>query len=227
VHVEIPPPTQVLTFVFLQWAAGTIAWGAVSRLWREIQPGHFKVIWLVGAGLSLAAGFGYHPAFILAGASLVTFGAVYRRADHWAGLVTAALAIVVLAGGTDLDTTAFAGATLLGAVTNAMLLGHWHLNQPRLGTQPILRLVYALWASLAVYLTATVYLAVNGSNVAALGAWTALAFTVFAGILTAPVHHLVRTRSIMSATGILYLEILLCVVAAFTGTLGALSRTVG
>jgi hypothetical protein len=227
VHVDIPPPTQVLTFVFLQWAAGTVVWGAVSRLWREIQAGHFKVIWLVGAGLSLAAGFGYHPAWILAAASIATYGAIYRGADMWVGTATAALALVVLAAGTDLDATAFAGATLLGTVTNAMLLGHWHLNQPRLGTRPIERLVYALWVSLGVYLAATVYLAMTGSGTATLGAWTALAFTAFAAILTAPVHHLVRTRSIMSATGILYLEILLCVVAAFTGTLGTLSRSAG
>jgi len=42
-------------------------------------------------------------------------------------------------------------------------------------------------------------------------------------ILTAMVTHLVRTRSIMSATGVLYLEILMCLVAAFTGLLAALA----
>jgi hypothetical protein len=194
---------------------------------REIQAGHFKVIWLVGAGLGLAAGFGYRPAFALAASCLITYAGIYRGWDLWLGLATGIGAIALLVMGTHADITTLASATLLGAVTNAMLLGHWHLNQPRLGTQPILRLVYALWVGLAVYLAATVYIAVTGSSVAALGAWTALAFTVFAVIMTAPVHHLVRTRSIMSATGILYLEILLCVVAAFTGTLGALSRSVG
>jgi len=49
---SIPPPTQVLTHVFLAWTAGTIVLAAASRFFGEIQPGHFKVMWLVGAGLS-------------------------------------------------------------------------------------------------------------------------------------------------------------------------------
>lgn len=222
---DIPPPTTVITTVLLAWACGTIAIGAVSRLWPEIQPGHFKVIWLASAGLALAAGFGYRPAWILAAGSLVTFATIYRGADRFVGPAVAVVAVVVLAIGVDLDVVPFGGAFLLGSVGNAMLLGHWHLNQPRLGTRPILRLVYALWAALAVYAAAVVVLAVDSEGVAALGAWTGLAFTLFAAVLTAPVHHLVRTRSIMSATGILYLEILLCVVGAFTGILAALARS--
>jgi hypothetical protein len=221
---DIPPPTTVITAVVLAWAAGTIVFGAASRLWGEIQPGHFKVIWLVGAGLSFAAGFGYRPAWLVTLASVAAFAAIYRAADQWIGAAAAVVAIVALLMGVDLDPVAVASAVLLGAVTNAMLLGHWHLNQPRLGTRPILRLVYALWAGVAVYAAAVAVLGVGSSGVASLAAWTAVAFTAFAAVLTAPVHHLVRTRSIMSATGILYLEILLCLVAAFTGTLGALAR---
>jgi hypothetical protein len=59
------------------------------------------------------------------------------------------------------------------------------------------------------------------AGAAPLAAVTAIAFAAFCGVLTAMVHHLVRTRSIMSATGILYLEILLCLVAVFTGSLAA------
>jgi hypothetical protein len=33
----------------------------------------------------------------------------------------------------------------------------------------------------------------------------------------------VKSKSIMSATGVLYLAVLLCIVSVFTGTLGALS----
>ena len=223
-RVSVPPPTSVLTSVFLAWAAGVAVIGAVTRWWKQIQPGHFKVVWLVTAGLSLAAGFGYHPAWILTAASLLTFGSIYRAADRVVGSATGVLALAVLAAGVDLDPTSLASALLMGAATSAMLLGHWHLNQPRLGTQPILRTVYAVWAGVAVYAAAVVTLAVHSHGVAALGAWTAVVFTSFAAVLTAPVHYLVRTRSIMSATGILYLEILLCLVAAFTGTLAALAR---
>lgn len=190
--LDVPPPTEVLTLVFGAWALGTIAFALWSRTWGEIQSGHFKVMWLVSAGLAAAAGWG------------IVAGALDPTAEDGA--------------------FALAAAALLGAVTNAMLLGHWHLNQPRLGTRPILRLVYALWAALALYAAATAALIATGDGVTVFAAVTALAFTVFAGVLTAMVHQLVRTRSIMSATGILYLELLLAFVAAFTGSLGALAR---
>ncbi len=219
--VDVPPPTQVLTLVFLAWAAGTTVFAAWSRLWGEIQAGHFKVIWLVAAGLSLAAGFGHPPAWILAALSGATYGAIYRARDREAGAATAVVALVIL--GLGQPAYGYAIAALMGTVTNAMLLGHWHLNQPRLGTKPIARLVWSVVAGLLVFAVATAVLALGSASVRLLGGVTAVAFTMFAGVLTAMVVHLVRTRSIMSATGILYLEILLCFVAAFTGSVAALA----
>jgi hypothetical protein len=197
-----------------------------------VQAGHFKVTWLVGAGLALAAGFGYRPAWGIAALSLAAFAGIYlegaerRRVgiDLVAGMVAAAASIFALAVGSDLELEAFMSAALLGAATNAMLLGHWHLNQPRLGTKPIERLVWILWAGVVGFVASSVLLVTDATGVGLLGAWTAIAFAAFAGVLTAMVHHLVRTRSIMSATGILYLAILLCLVAAFTGSLSALAR---
>jgi hypothetical protein len=220
---DIPPPTQVLTHVLLAWTAGTVVLAAASRFWSEIQAGHFKVMWLVAAGLGFASGFGYHPAFGVAGLSLVTYVAVYGEADKIAGAFTAAAALLALGAGTDLSAESFAVALLLGAVTNAMLLGHWHLNQPRLGTKPIARLVWVVWAGIAAYLAVTATIMSHPKGVQGLGAVTGLAFAAFCLILTGMVQHLVRTRSIMSATGILYLEILMCLVAAFTGTLAVLA----
>ena len=155
---------------------------------------------------------------------LATFAAIYQKVDLAAGLITAVAAVFALATGSDLKPEAFASAALLGSVTNAMLLGHWHLNQPRLGTKPIARLVWMLWAAIALFLGATAWLVIDATGVQLLGAWTALAFAAFTGVLNAMVQHLVRTRSIMSATGILYLAILLCFVAVFTGSLSALAR---
>jgi hypothetical protein len=221
--LDIPPPTDVITLVFLAWTAGTACIGALTRPWGEVDAGHFKVVWLTVSGLGIASGFGYRPAFVVGALGLVTFAAIYRKLDAVAGAATAIAALVVLGFGGP--AYGFAVALLLGAVTNAMLLGHWHLNQPRLGTKPIARLVSALWASLAVFIGASVALLVLGGaeGVRALGGVTAIAFAAFCGILTAMVHHLVRTRSIMSATGILYLEILMLLVSAFTGSLAALA----
>ena len=224
---NVPPPTDVLTVVFFTWAVGTIVGAAASRLWSEVQAGHFKVVWIVGGVLAFAAGFGYRPSFLLAAACAGSYAAIYRDADRVFGLATAGVAIVLLSVGTDLSPHAFAAAALMGAVTNAMLLGHWHLNQPKLGTKPIARLVVALWAGVGVYIAAAsmmTALAVDSGGVRLVAAITALAFTLFAAVLTAPVHHLVHTRSIMSATGILYLEILLCFVAVFTGSVASLTR---
>ena len=222
---DIPAPTAVLTVVFLAWMTGTIVVGTMTRLWGEVHPGHFKVLWLVGAGLSLAAGFGYHPAWIATVLCLATFGLIYANGDRVGGLITAAASVVILAAGVDLSPHPFAAAVLIGTVTNAMLLGHWHLNQPRLGTKPIARLVIGTWLGIGLFVASAIALIAIGrgeQSVRVLGAGTALAFTVFAGVLTAMVQHLVRTRSIMSATGILYLEILLCFVAVFTGSLATL-----
>ncbi len=222
--VATPPPTEVLTLVFLSWAAGTIVLGALTRFWREVQSGHFKVVWLVSTGLSAAAGFGYRPAWGLTALCLAAFAAIYQKADLIAGCIAAVAALFALSTGSDLIPEAFASAALLGAVTNAMLLGHWHLNQPRLGTKPIARLVWMLWASIVLFVGATVWLLGDATGVQLLGAWTAIAFAAFTGVLNAMIQHLVRTRSIMSATGILYLAILLCFVAVFTGSLSALAR---
>lgn len=236
--LQVPPATDVLLLVFAAWAAGTIWGGALTRSWGEVDAGHFKVIWLVGAGLAGVAGIWDPFAWGLTALSLGTFAGLYRGFDAVAGAVASAagaglLAEVVLRtmdGGLPLLAFAFASALFLGAVTNAMLLGHWHLNQPRLGTGPLKRLVAGLWAGLGAYTVAGVLLLVNGlrgaEDVAVVGAITGVAFTVFTAVLTAMVTHLVRIRSIQSATGILYLEILLVFIAAFTGTLGALADLV-
>ena len=79
---DIPPPTSVLTVVFLAWTAGTAAGGAVTRLWKEVGAGHFKVIWLVTTALATASGFGYRPAWIVAALSLLTFAGIYRKLDR-------------------------------------------------------------------------------------------------------------------------------------------------
>ena len=221
---DVPPPTDVLTMVFLAWTSGTASLGAITRLWGEVQGGHFKVVWVSTAAIGLAAGFGYRPAWIVAALAALTFAAIYRSLDAVAGGATAVAGLVVLGFGAP--AYAFAEAALLGAATNAMLLGHWHLNQPKLGTKPIARLVYALWASIAAFVGSSVWLLLSrsGAGVRGLAMVTGIVFGVFAAVLTAMVQHLVRTRSIMSATGILYLEILLCFVAVFTGSLAALAK---
>jgi hypothetical protein len=217
----MPPATTVLALVLLSWTAGTIVLGAATRTGGRVDDGHFKVVWLVSAAMAVLAGFAHHWVWALAALCAVT---AWRRE----------LTIPAAAGGLGALATArplaFAAcaALLLGSVTNAMLLGHWHLNQPKLGTTPLRNLVRGVFAGVVAFAVACVIVLRDAldheRDTAIVGAITGLAFVSFAAVLAAMVAHLVRTRSIMSATGILYLAILLAFVAVFTGSLGALAR---
>jgi hypothetical protein len=133
------------------------------------------------------------------------------------GLVAAA----VDAGG---DTTVsllrtFAGAAFLGAVTDAMLLGHWYLVQPGLPRRHLHEIVRALgWVwpvEVAALLLPTGMLSVltgavdDGWNGTLGWFWGACAITTI--VLVFVTKAALRERSysaVMAATGLLYLAIL-------------------
>ena len=111
------------------------------------------------------------------------------------------------------------GAAFLGAVTDAMLLGHWYLVQPGLGRDPIKELVKwvgALWVfELIAYLIPTGMVQVlNGSiddgyNGIVGWMWIVASATTI-GLVVATWFAL-KERSysaVMAATGLLYLAIL-------------------
>jgi len=133
------------------------------------------------------------------------------------GLVAAGLG----AGGPDLLAVVrtLAGAAFLGAVTDAMLLGHWYLVQPGLGRQPLLELnrwLALTWpVEVAALLWPTGMLSVLAGSVddgwgGTLGwFWVACAVTTL--VLTAVTKAALRERAysaVMAATGLLYLAIL-------------------
>ncbi|HVM65547.1 MAG TPA: hypothetical protein VMU14_11850 [Acidimicrobiales bacterium] len=111
------------------------------------------------------------------------------------------------------------GAAFLGAVTDAMLLGHWYLVQPGLSRAPLLELVN--WTTLLCPLEIAVMLwptgmvsvwtgAVNDGWGGTLGwFWAACAVTTF--VLCLVTRKALEERSysaVMAATGLLYLAIL-------------------
>ena len=133
------------------------------------------------------------------------------------GLVAAGVA----AGGPDALAVArtIAGALFLGAVSDAMLLGHWYLVQPGLGRGPLLELNRSLaltWPlEVGLLLWPTGMLSVLSGSVddgwgGTLGwFWVACAVTTL--ILTAVTRAALRERAysaVMAATGLLYLAIL-------------------
>ena len=133
------------------------------------------------------------------------------------GLVAAGLA----AGGPDALAVAriLAGALFLGAVSDAMLLGHWYLVQPGLGRGPLLELnrwLALTWPlEVGLLLWPTGMLSVLSGSIddgwgGTLGwFWVACAVTTL--ILTAVTRAALRERAysaVMAATGLLYLAIL-------------------
>jgi hypothetical protein len=133
------------------------------------------------------------------------------------GLVAAG----VDAGGPHLLAVArtLAGAAFLGAVSDAMLLGHWYLVQPGLGRGPLLELnrwLALTWpVEVGLLLWPTGMLSVLSGSVddgwdGTLGwFWVACAVTTL--VLTAVTRAALRERAysaVMAATGLLYLAIL-------------------
>jgi len=113
----------------------------------------------------------------------------------------------------------FAGAAFLGAITDAMLLGHWYLVQPGLPRRHLNELVRALgwiWpVEVAALLLPTGMLSVwsgavdDGWNGTLGWFWGACAVTTIA--LVVVTRAALRERSysaVMAATGLLYLAIL-------------------
>ena len=113
----------------------------------------------------------------------------------------------------------FVGALFLGAVSDAMLLGHWYLVQPGLARAPIIELVRwtaILWPfELLVLLWPTGMLSVLSGTIddgyGGMLGWYWVASTVATILLVGATRAALRERqysAVMAATGLLYLAIL-------------------
>lgn len=162
------------------------------------------------------------------------------------GRRTAAAAIALFAGVVGLGAAAIGWAPtpadavplaiqlgLLSAATGgslaALVLGHWYLVTPRVSERPLLLQTRVLAATIALQLAVFGVWALFGggprqapfealSGGAALLGWLRLAVTLaFPLVLVAMAHVTARTRSMESATGLLYISI----AAVLAGTIGA------
>lgn len=244
----------VTGLVLLEWSAGWIGAAAWTQSWSVVRRGHFRIIgW--GVVLLTAAVIAFlrsDPGLTdSAQAGLVVFGVLallylavqYSRTDvpgvvvgGAAGLAGAA-ALALAAEGIDgwpqalAAVELFAGAALLGAVTNGMLLGHWYLNQPGLKPWALARLTQlAFVATIATALLGLVGTGrlVNASTEGAVlglpgfgesfgavffGAWVLL--LGFTGAVVWMAKRCVSIRSIQSATGLYYVALLTAGVSEF------------
>ncbi len=222
--------------VLLQWATGGLFFLWFTTRKHEMGAGYgwlMRGTFIVLAGGGAAAGFytEFIPvrdvaAIACAVAALLT---LKRKNAQWDLLAPAIGLIGVIAGAVDAAHGAggitvnlvrvLVGTAFLGAVSDAMLLGHWYLVQPGLPRSILGELVTALrWITpfeIAVMLLPTGMISVlNGSIDDGWGGmlswfWVACAITTV--VLTEVTRAALREKfysAVMAATGLLYLAIL-------------------
>ena len=222
--------------VLLQWATGglfflwyTTRKHAMGAGYGWLLRGSFLVIAAGGA----AAGFATETVIVreacAVAVAVVSLATLRRTQPRWdlvapvigmVGLVSAALDAASGAGDTTVSLLrVVVGTFFLGAVSDAMLLGHWYLVQPGLPRSILGELVAALrWITpveIAVMLLPTGMVSViNGSIDDGWGGmlgWFWIACSITTVVLTEVTRAAMREKSysaVMAATGLLYLAIL-------------------
>jgi hypothetical protein len=148
----------------------------------------------------------FPPVLDLVAPALGAIGCLLAAVDTGGPVAVAALRFLV-------------GAAFLGAITDAMLLGHWYLVQPGLGRAPLLELVR--WTALvwpfeviAMLLPTGMFSVLNGSiddgwNGILGWMWLVCAVTTIGlCIVTRAALKERQYSAVMAATGLLYLAIL-------------------
>ena len=222
--------------VLLQWATGGLFFLWYTTRKHEMGAGYGWLLrgsFLVIAAGGAAAGFATGTvavrevcAVAVAVVSLVTLRRTQAKWDLVApvigmvGLVAAALDSASGSGDTTVSLLRIVvGTFFLGAVSDAMLLGHWYLVQPGLPRSILGELVTALrWITpfeVAVMLLPTGMVSVvNGSIDDGWGGmlgWFWIACSITTVVLTEVTRAAMREKSysaVMAATGLLYLAIL-------------------
>ena len=220
--------------VMLQWASGgmlflwfTLRSGEISVGYAKLLRGVYAALALIGAGLGFTFGaiVGREVASIVLAVLAV---ATFARRDNRIDAVAAGIGfvgVVIAALGTDHPDDALwlarlvVGAVFLGAVSDAMLLGHWYLVQPGMPRKLLNELTNVLivvWLfEIAVFLVPTGMLSVLNGTIddgwnGVLG-WFWLACAASTGVLAWFTRAALRERSysaVMAATGLSYLAIL-------------------
>ena len=243
----------VVALVMLEWTTGWLAVAAWTQSWGVIRRGHFRITAWATLLLGVLAALSYRSSGAggvqnrivlgLAAAAALQVAVQYLPTDVPGVVVGAvagalgALALAVSAGllsGWPQALAALqlvAGAALLGAVSNGMMLGHWYLNQPGLKTWALARLTLVCLGATIVSGAAGALGAGRLAGASTAGAAFGLpgagdsfgrAFFVvwavllgFTGVVVIAARRCVAIRSIQSATGLYYVAILTAGVSEF------------
>jgi hypothetical protein len=254
----------VMALVLAETVAGATLFLWVSPLWTEVKRGFFKLLgviltvlavlsWLsVEAGVVGPRGFADSEilratAFVAGGATVVWTMLLFARQQAAARIVgllsvPAWLAVLVWMGGAGRQSFPLAlfqlaaGAALLGAATDGLLLGHWYLTDRKLPRAPIDRATTILLASVVVAAIAVISAGFSGVEMStsinplltagALAPWIALGMIAATALIAALVKVVLkgeRASAVQSATGFYYLA----VVTAFTAEVAVKTRFLG
>jgi hypothetical protein len=249
----------VVALVLAEAVAGATAILWLTPLWSEVKRGFFKLVGSILAVVAIATWLSVDAGVVdrfvnavpLRGATLAATIATgvwtlllfvrQPTAARVVGLasVLAWTATLVLMGGAGRQAYPLAlfqlaaGAALLGATTDGLLLGHWYLTDRRLTRRPIDRTTTILLVSVVVDAVAVISAGFGGvaaSSVinplltaGALAPWIALgmiAATALIAILVKAALRGERASAVQSATGFYYLA----VVTAFTAEVAVKTR---
>jgi hypothetical protein len=211
--------------VLLQWATGGLLFLWVTTRRGQAGPGYSWLLKGVYAALAVGAFFAGAP--LGGGVATAAIATLSRRRPVWTDLLAPAIGLVGLvaagidAGGPHALAVArtLIGAAFLGAVTDAMLLGHWYLVQPKLGREPLRELnrwVVIIWPfEIAALLWPTGMISVINGHIddgyGGMLGWFWIACAVATLVLAIVTIAALKERAysaVMAATGLLYLAIL-------------------
>lgn len=222
--------------VLLQWATGGLLFLWFTTRKHEISAGYgwlirltFSVIAAGGAAAGIANDF--VPVRDVAAIAVAVIALVtIRRKNTWwdlaapvvgfVGVLAAALHAADGTGGSIVNILrVFVGLIFLGAISDAMLLGHWYLVQPGMPRSTLNELVLALrwilpFEVVVMLLPTGMFSVLNGSisdGWNGMLGWFWVACVVTTAVLIEVTRAALRERSysaVMAATGLLYLAIL-------------------
>jgi hypothetical protein len=249
----------VMALVLAETVAGASSFLWLSPLWHQVKPGFFKLLGAILTVLALLTWLSADAAIVARfddagilrasaiGATLATavwtilVFARQRTAARVLGVLSVVAWANVLvwmggAGRQSLPLALFqlaAGAALLGATTDGLLLGHWYLTDRKLPRAPIERATTILLASVVVAAIAVVSAGFSGVEsstpinplltAGALAPWIALGMVLATALIAGLVKAVLRgerASAVQSATGFYYLA----VVTAFTAEVAVKTR---